>query len=1601
MERRLAGIFADVLEMNTIGRDCNFFDWGGHSLKAMQLVSRVQQEFNLEMRLKDLFRYPVLQELALRLEEREERAVEEQEPLPVVQFQWPQPAVHKEDYPLSSAQQRLFILEQFQDIGTSYNMPFVLRLEGELDIERVKFVYTTMLSRHAALRTSFHLTEDRGPVQRVAPLESIQAEIRLYPCELEDRQAVQDLIQQFIQPFVLDQASLVRVGIVQMQERRHLLMVDMHHLISDGVSMDVWVDEFIRLYTNDNELEPSRLQYPDYAVWQQQQLHSGIFERHKAFWQNQLAGPLPVLQMPADYTRPAVRNYAGSQYSFTLGQELTEKLRSCCREHGVTLYMLTLAAYGALLHQYTGQDDLVIGTPVAGRSHADLFRVIGMFSNTLAIRCHPEPGKTAAVFLQEVKNIALHAFEHADYPFEELVQALNVPRDTSRNPVFDTMFSLQNTPSRTLQIPGLSCEPYAFETKQSAFDLSLQIHEQKDRLELFIEYSTSLFREATIHRLMRHYCNILQIFATRPGALLSEVDMLTNEEKHLILQQFNSPGVGREQSAITVPYLVERQAVTAPNRLAVHNGEDRLTYRELMQKVDMLARHLTELEMVEGKTVAILMSNSSAMIVGLLAIQRMGAICLPIDPEYPEKRIAFMLKDADAFLLITDVQTRVPLSWTGQTLRMSGTEVVGISLSKADLCGDVSDSLFGAPGEARAWLPDRSQPEAIAYVLYTSGTTGQPKGVKISHQNLAHYVTRFNEMFHLDADDRVLHHSSTSFDTSIEEIYPALVAGGSVHIAAKDKARHVESLAALIEERSVTVISGSPVMLSELDRHLQHHRVRLFISGGDVLKKQHVSRLMQNAEVFNSYGPTETTVCAAYHRCQDSDGDMMPIGKPIPGYRIYILNRSGQLQPPGIPGELCIAGSGVAQGYLGREDLTAERFTPDPYGTGSMYRTGDLAKWDEQGNLHFLGRVDQQVKIRGYRVELQEIETALLQIPGVQEAVVLATADQDHFQRLQAFLVSDIPQHPGQTRERLLLELPEYMIPSQFIMLDRMPLTHNGKVDRRKLEQEHDHLQEVAQESRAAEPANPVESRLLHIWKEVLNVDELGVHDNFFASGGHSLRATSLAVKIRHEFRLDFNLQHVFQYQTIAETAVFLKSSLAEAHLDDILPAKQADHYPVSSAQKRMLLLNAAEEAGISYNMPMVLEVAGKLDENRCRAALAELIGRHEILRTSFHFIDGMPVQKVHNQGEAEWIEIEAAQNEVEAKIKEQIRPFRLDQPTHLRVCLIHTDEQSAVLVFDIHHIISDGVSLSILIAEFMDLYMRKELPALHVQYKDFAVWQNRMLSSPLMQQQKNYWLGQFEDEVPALELPYDYERPKLQSFSGSSISFEVGQELSEQLKQLALRTDTTLYMLLLAAYYALLYRYSGQRDIVVGCPIAGRQHERLEHMLGMFVNTLPLRMQIDGDCKFEDLLQTVRQRTLDGYAHQDYPFDDLVEQLDYRRDLSRNPLFDTVLVMQNMESPPSMIPDVQFQARDYERNSTMFDIRFEVTEGIRDLQFTMDYCTGLFKASTIRHMTRNYMQILQQIVRNTAMELDRMELEHGYTIRERQDWLESISFDF
>ena len=1576
LERKLARLFSDVLEIGPIGRDCNFFEWGGHSLKAMQLVAKAQKELHAELTLRDLFRYPILQELAAFLTNKGS-----------VQFSPIQPAEQKEHYPLSSAQKRLYILEQFEDIGTSYNMPFVLQVEGPLDIGRVRDSYRQLLHRHEILRTSFHVVNDE-PVQRIEEMDGLQAELICEEAPEAGEAELTKRIEAFIRPFRLSEAPLIRMGIIRIGPEKHLLLLDMHHIISDGTSLNIWVDEFMKLYKGDS-LAPLAIQYKDYAVWQQAQMTREAMRRQKEFWRNELSGEVPVLQLPTDYPRPAVQDFQGSQYSFRLGRRLSGQIEACCRESGVTLYMLLLAAYQVLLHKYTGQEDIIVGTPVAGRGHADLEGVLGMFVNTLAIRSRPQGDKTFSEFLQEVKNAALNAFEHPDYPFEELVQELNAGRDMSRNPLFDTMFALQNTGMKPLDIKELTCAPYPFSYTQANFDLSFQSQEIEGDIVFAVEYSTSLFEEDTIARMAGHYRHILESAVSSFHMPISELEWVPAEEKWLVLNTFNQP-YQSEAGTATVSQMIEKRAAEAPDNIALRMDEETVTYRQLNSMANRLARHLRRRNLWEGSVAGILLPNSIAMIISLLAVQKAGAVCVPIDPDYPENRIAYMLGDAKAAVLITLPDASVPHSWSGETLRLTAADLLLEDERPEDGWGE-------EPGQEEE--SDLSRPDAVAYILYTSGTTGQPKGVTIAHSNLMNYIAAFGSYFEITEEDCVLHHSSVSFDTSIEEIYPALVHGASVLIVEKEVSRQAEELAARIAPL-VTVVSCSPVLLSELNRKLSEHRVRAFIAGGDVLRRQHICNLLRQSRVFNSYGPTETTVCAAYHLCRDGDEEAIPIGKPIRNYRIYIVDRYGKLQPAGIPGELCIAGAGVTRGYWGKQQLTAERFVPDPFGqSGWMYRTGDLAKWDRHGNLYFLGRIDQQIKIRGYRVELQEVENVLGRAEGIKDAVAIARADINQFQRLYAFIVSDEPQETGALREQLQLELPDYMIPDQFIQVDRIPLTVNGKVDRRQLERMWS--ESLRSEKNSREPATAMEVQLLSLWKQALDRTDLGVQDNFFESGGHSLKATSLAVKIRQQLGFDLKLLHIFQHQTVRDMAAYLSNQLASAHYDDIVPVAKAEMYAISPAQKRMLLLSVAEGSSLSYNMPMALKVSGKLDPALCRSALQQIVNRHEILRTSFHFVDGEPVQKIHEEIELEWSEAEAADEQVEELIHSFIRPFRLEKASQLRAGLIKLSESSSVLLFDIHHIISDGMSMSILIQEFMHLYNGTALPDAALHYKDFAAWQHRFLASKQMREQQAFWLKQFAEEVPALQLPYDYPRPPLQSFAGDSLSFEADQPMTRKLRAIALQSDATLYMVLLASYYTLLFRYARQEDIVIGCPIAGRRHEQVEHMPGMFVNTLPLRIRLRGDMEFTDLLRQVRKLALEAYDNQDYPFDKLVELLNFERDLSRNPLFDTVFVMQNMDGVSSIIPGLKFEPRDFARTSTMFDIRFEVTEENEALFFTMDYCTSLFKAATMEQMANHFMNILQAVTRDPSIRLDTIELDHGYVMQEQHKWLETISFDF
>ncbi|VBB05120.1 phosphopantetheine attachment site [Lucifera butyrica] len=1544
MEAKMVQIWQEVLGTAPIGLEDNFFALGGHSLKAVTLAARIKREYGTEVPLTEVFKAQTVRDMCRTVAGAAQAG-----------YDSIQPVAGRETYPVSSAQKRMFILNQFEPGDTTYNMPAAFKMEGLLDPGRLTAAWQKLIRRHEILRTSFEVI-DGEPLQRVHnatkfAIESIAGAEAAIPA----------MIRGFVRPFDLSRAPLLRVGLVKLAEDQHVVLFDMHHIIGDGVSMRILVKELTWLYEGQN-LPELRIQYKDFSAWQNNLLASERFKQQETYWLQALAGELPVLNLPTDYSRPAVRSFAGERLRFALEPAMTAALNQLALETGTTLYMVLLAAYNVLLAKYSGQEDIIVGSPVAGRPHADLENMLGMFVNTLAMRNYPEQEKSFLHFLQEVKENALKAYENQDYQFEELVDKLDIPRNLSRNPLFDAMFALQNTEQAELAIGGLHFSRYEFDSKIAKFDLTLEATERNNRLEFSLEYDAKLFKPATAGRLKEHYVNILTGILVRPDSKLADIELLTAAEKDQLLTGFN-PAPTEYPRDQTIPELFEEQAAQNPDRIAVTFGEQQLTYAELNSKANQLARALRRRGVTANTIVGLLLDRSPAMITGILGILKAGGAYLPIDPDYPADRIAYMLADSGAQLLITRPELSAAAWFAGELL-------------------DVDDPALYQGDTAN--LAKENTARDLAYVIYTSGSTGKPKGNLTMHTNVVRVVKNTNYIT-ITGSDVLLQLSNYAFDGSVFDIYGALLNGAGLVLIDKAAVLDMPRLTRIIEIEQVTVFFITTALFNTLvDVNLESlKQVRKILFGGEAASPRHVKKAftaLGKGRVVNMYGPTETTVFATYHEINhlmDTEGSI-PIGKPVGNTRLYILDRAGRLQPVGVPGELCIAGDGLAQGYLNRPELTAEKFVADPFAAGErMYRSGDLARWKPDGTVEFIGRMDHQIKLRGFRVELGEIEAELLKQPSVTEALVIAKQEASGYQYLCAYIVAEQEVAAARLKEELQQSLPDYMIPASVIQLEKMPLTPNGKIDRKALPEPAGRIR-TGREYVA--PRNEAEAKMAQVWQEVLGVEKVGREDNFFELGGHSLKAIMLAAKIHKEFGTAVPLTTIFKAQTVGELSKTVAGT-AQHDYAAIEPAAEQEYYPVSPAQMRMFILNQFEAQDTVYNMPAAFMVEGRLDRNRFEQAVKELMARHESLRTSFALIDGEPMQTVHPEIDFSLGFLRTVRENIPDLIKNFVQPFDLGQAPLFRVTLAEAGPTSYIVLFDMHHIIADGVSMGILVKELAALYEGRELPALRIQYKDFSVWQKQLLASERLKQQEAYWLQTLSGELPVLNLPGDYPRPAVRSFEGDRFEMILDEEVTAGLNKLAAQSGTTLYMVLLAAYNVLLARYSGQEDIIVGTPIAGRPHADLENVIGMFVNTLALRNFPAGTKSFRDFLQEVKENALAAYEHQDYQFEELVDKLGTARTLNRNPLFDTMFTLQNVDIAPLSLGGLQFVPYELKNNTAKFDLTCQAVEQDRQLIITLEYYCKLFSRDMVERLAKHFSRILHCIAAQPQIELGAIEL--------------------
>ena len=1893
--------------------------------------------------------------------------------------------------PLSFAQQRLWFLHQLDPESIAYNMPTALRLTGRLNTHALKWSINEIIRRHESLRTTFRLVADE-PMQVIADeltLELPIFDLQIFSDAEREVNVMRLATEEAQRPFDLETGPLVRARLLSLNAEEWVLTFTMHHIIADGWSMGVLVNELAALYESYIEDKPAALaelpvQYADFAEWQRGWLSEGNLERQLQYWKQQLSGELPVLEFPTDRVRPPRQSFRGAVRRFALAEELSAGIKSLGRQEGATLFMTLLAAFQSLLHRYANQTDILVGTGIANRNRSELESLIGFFVNTLVLRTDFSGGPTFRELLGRVRDLTLAAYAHQDLPFERVVEELQPARDLSRNPIFQVSFALQNAPMQELELSGLALRIQEFESLTTRFDLECHMWDVAGGLQGFLFYSTDLFDEETIERLLAHYRRFLEEVVANPDQRVSEIEFLTREDQRKLLVEWNETQQPFTRD-LCAHQLFELQAAKTPHALALEFAGGQLTYRELNERANRVTHQLRDLGVGTESLVAICIERSNEMVVALLAVLKAGGAFVPLDPDYPPQRLSSMLADA---------RPRVVVTMQRWLQRLPDNEVLTVCLDELPV------------HESTENLDHRPTPENLAYVIYTSGSSGVPKGVAITHGSLMNLVQWHKRVYQVSAADRATQIAGLAFDASVWEIWPYLTTGASIHIADEETRLSPEKLIDWLDTNRIT-ISFLPTPLAEavLDKPWPATIcLRTLLTGGDRLRN--APRPALPFQLANNYGPTENTVVttSTFVPQDDASASPPPIGRPIDNVQVYVLDEELRLAPIGVTGELFVAGESLARGYWNSPDLTAERFIPHPFSDAPgarLYRTGDRVRLLSDGQIEFFGRVDEQVKVRGFRIELGEIEATLGEQEQVKEAVVVAREDTAGEKRLVAYVVpraesqnldheraqleqqhieqwqrlyddtyahndaddplfnitgwnssytgepippaemrewresslarilalqprrvleigcgtglllleiaprceaytgtdfspvaldyvrrqlpnvgldesrvqllqrmahqfegiedgsfdlvvlNSVVQYfpdldyflrvlegalkavkPGgfiylgdlrnyrlleafhtsvqmyqatpdtdsatlrqrvrrniETEEELLLDpalftalrdrfpqiggvevqlqrgrahneltrfryqvllhvgepmhvecptidwqtekltldalrqllmknkpemlgvrrvpnarvwadvrlveredaidpedvwslsetlpyevdvrwsdagageyfdvvfsknagslwtslaethtqkplalyannplhgrlarqlipglreqlaqkLPDYMIPSSFVLLDALPLTANGKVDRRALP--------APNETRSPQdfvaPNTPAEELLARLWCEVLGIESAGMRDDFFALGGHSLLATRLVSRVRESFGVELPVRSLFEAPTLRGLAAYIEAALRDRSGTQAPPITRVPRdgkIPLSFAQQRLWFLHELEPTSSFYNVPVAVRLHGRLQLEALQRTLNEIVRRHESLRTSFATVDAQPVQSIAPVLLLELPLIDLSmlpeaerENEAQQRATEEARlPFNLATGPLIRASLVRLGAEDHVLLVTMHHIVSDGWSMGVLIREVGALYRAfiKDEPSplaeLPVQYADFAVWQRRWLTGEVFETHLGYWRRQLGGELPVLDLPADKSRPAVQSFRGSSQSLQLPVPLAQSLNALAQREGVTLFMLLLAAFKALLSRYTEQTDIVIGSPIANRNRVELEGLIGFFVNTLALRTDLSGNPTFSELVRRVRAVALEAYAHQDMPFEQLVEQLQPERTMSRNPLFQVMFQMENTPKEELPLPGLVLSPVEVERVTTQFDLSFDVMENDDGLVVVAEYSTDLFTRATITSMLRRWQVLLEGVVANPEARLDVLPLLSGAE-RERllRDWNET-----
>ena len=1544
-ETSMVAIWEEILGIDKIGVNDHFFELGGHSLMISQLINKAHKTMGKRIPFKIFYTNPTVESLCKTMKSEAFVSIEK--------------AAITNGYPVTPSQHRLWLLSQMEGGNQAYQITTSLLLKGNVSIDNFSVAFGHVINRHEVLRTYFKYDSEGVLKQHIISEDTFNFTLEVvdFSQEKTPEKAVRSYIDSMCETGLdITEERLFNAVLLKISETEHVFFMTLHHIISDGWSLEVLNSELIKAYQQKEaqkqiSLPVLPIQFKDYAVWLVDAMHSEKRKNDEAFWLKTFENNLPVLELPSYQQRPLVKTYNGDVIQYNFPKQLTNKLKSISQEHQATLFMTLMSSVKILLSRYSNQNDIVIGTPIAGRAHPDLESQVGLYLNTLAIRSQLQNEDDFSTILTNEKEQLLKAYAHQEYPFDQLVEKLSISRDTSRSPLFDVMVVLQNQQQLTNfqnsdSLSELSVSDFEIDRKTTQFDLSFAFVEG-ETLSLMLSYNTDLYETAFAQSIVQHLEKVFENICNNSALKLEEIEFITLEEKRKILSEFNTTRVDFPLEK-TVVDLFNEQTQRTPNNVAIVSGDASYTYNEVQQEVANLAAHLIEsYQLAKGNIVAVELDRSPELIISILAILKTGAAYVPIDKNYPTERIAYIKEDAQVTFTINETFIK---------------------------------KYRAADKKFKVFTEVAIQNSDLAYVIYTSGSTGKPKGVMIAHKSLTNLCFWHQSAYNVTEESKGTLFSGVGFDASVWELFPYITIGASLFPIQDDTIRlDTDKLVDFLTENEISHAYLPSKICQDLVTKGVEKLPTAILTGGEALIYTKKSAL----QIYNNYGPTENTVVTTYYDCKNHTGTNIPIGKPISNTQVYILTDNLSLAPIGVIGELCVSGEGLALGYLNRPELTEEKFVNNPYASEEkLYKTGDLVRWLPDGNIEFVGRKDTQIKIRGYRIELGEIENTILQsVEEIEQAVVIVQ-EINNEKDLVVYYTSNVSIDETALRTHLAKQLPEYMIPNYYMELAQIPLTANGKVAKKRLPKITEN-QLVKKEFVAA--TNEIEEKVIDIWKEILSKETIGITDNFFELGGHSLLLSKLTNTYQKVFEKEIDLKAIYTNVTPEYHAYLITKNEPKAY-EEITPVEAQETYELSPSQTRFWLLYKIQGKSKEFNISNKFSLPENLNLELFQRAFNTIVERHEILRTTFLEVDAKPRQKVlPYQAVAIDVYAELSLEEIENKVYNY--EFDLAEAPLYKLA-IAKEGDVYTLFFNIHHSISDGWSLNVIVQEVLTVYQNLitattvTLPEINVHYKDYTYWQNELLATGKLKAQKTYWEEKLAGNIPYLQLPKDYMHAvKTVNTTSAYHTIFLNKETQENINALSAKTQTSVFAIFAASLKILLRRITAENDITIGIPAANRNHDQLKEMVGCFLNTLMLRDTVDTDVTIEDFVKQVNETIMEGLANQNYPFENILEDLKIPKIQSRFPISPVFLNMLDFNAEVSEeIED--FTSKNGTLNSTpKFELECYLKTYANGIAINSVYNNELFTQETITYWIEAYVNIISQMVTSPAKTISEVEV--------------------